>query len=108
MNIKNTDLIDWKEAKQLAGGNLTLAQELLEMFLQSLYTNMQDIQTLYEKKDYKALREIIHKLHGGICYCGLPALKAAIKQLEIALKRNHPQEISSCYIHFLSETKKLV
>lgn len=99
--------IDWELATQLAGGNLKLAKELLTMFVGSLDTELANIDELYQEKSYEALADVIHRLHGGISYCGLPALKQTIKVFETALKSQKYDDIDKAYTKFTKEIQRL-
>lgn len=36
--------------------------------------------------DIPALKNVLHRLHGGCCYCGVPELKASTQHFEMTLK----------------------
>ena len=99
--------IDWELATRLAGGNLSLAKELLTMFIDSLETELANVNALYQEKRYEALADVIHRLHGGVSYCGLPSLKQSIKVLETALKSNKYENIDKAYTKFIKEIQRL-
>jgi two-component system sensor histidine kinase BarA len=58
------------------------------MFLKSLPNDIKEIKQLYLAQKYTELLQQVHKLHGAICYCGLPRLKSVIACLETDLKNN--------------------
>lgn len=62
-------------------------QRLTPALIGSLPPTLQDIKHAWEADDRVHLLEIIHKLHGAVCYCDLPLLKAAVEQVEILLKK---------------------
>ena len=70
------------------GGDRDLAKEMLELQLSKLPEDLKTIESSFKAKDYDTLLHCVHKLHGGLCYVGLPKLKAACAELEQALKRN--------------------
>ncbi len=74
--------IDWKLALQLTNGNRALAREMLELLVQELPKNRQEIAKTYDMKDIRGLRELIHKIYGGTCYCGVPKLKPLLIDIE--------------------------
>ena len=38
----------------------------------------------YQKRNWQAFSDRIHKLHGACCYCGVPELKSCVQTLEAA------------------------
>ncbi|MDO8954711.1 MAG: response regulator [Gammaproteobacteria bacterium] len=93
-------LIDLKLGKNLAGGNESLAKEMLELLLNSLPQELALMEEAYAKKDWQALLAYAHKLHGATCYCGTPALKGKTKALEQALKQQQYEDIDDLYTAF--------
>lgn len=83
-NHKPTDLpvYDREESIRLAGGNVRTADELLEMLLDELPERRAGLNKALSDGDLKQLGNVAHKLHGSACYCGVPALRAAVAQLE--------------------------
>lgn len=81
-------IIDWPLASQLAGNNRQVAEELLQCLIKSLPNDFSMMQQAFRKHDYAQLKMLAHRLHGALCYCGLPRLKTATMALENALKKN--------------------
>lgn len=77
--------VDIELSLKLSHGKGNLAAEMLSMLLNELPDTRQEIQRAWEEKRFADARELIHKLHGACCYCGVPALKAICKKLEIHL-----------------------
>lgn len=77
--------IDWNLCKKLAGNKEDLAQEMLEMLISSLPSDLIKIQQSYKSHKIQELREQVHKLHGACCYVGVPKLKNISKELEDAI-----------------------
>ena|SRR3990167_49388 len=86
--MNNIPTLDWELSMRLAGNRLETAKELLSLLLTSLPCEIKEIKKIYELKDYIHLRKKIHKLHGSLCYCGVPRLKNIVVQVEAALKKN--------------------
>lgn len=99
MNINNIDpnIIDWNIALQQANQKQDLAKKMLMMLIECLPEHQTKINTAFDTKDYNALYEEAHKLHGALCYCGTPRLKRAIKELELALQDKKPKKINTLY-----------
>jgi CheY-like chemotaxis protein len=68
-------------------GQGDLARTLFEMLIAELPATRHNLQQAYTEKDWNRLRELVHKLLGGISYCNVPALKAAVENLQNQL---HP------------------
>ncbi len=81
----NTDddlpIIDMKQGTQLASRNPQLAVELLDILCHDLPSDLIFIEEAYQKNDIKMLRDLFHKLKGGLCYCGVPRLRLALNIL---------------------------
>ena len=77
------------------------------MFMDNLEAELIQIENLYTQQDLIQLHETIHKLHGSVSYCGLPALKQAVKRFQTAVKSKNITEITKTYEKFLKETKRL-
>lgn len=88
MSGKDIFIIDWEQAKKLAGNNLDFAKEILDLFIKTLPGAISEIKQAYTDQNFPALLHHIHKLHGATCYCGLPRLKAVLFNLETDLKSN--------------------
>ncbi len=86
MNLDNIDpnIIDWNIALQQANQKQDLAIKMLKMLIDCLPEHQTKIDAAYQIKDYDAMYEEVHKLHGALCYCGTPRLKKVTKELEQA------------------------
>ncbi|VUD56509.1 Signal transduction histidine-protein kinase BarA [Thalassocella blandensis] len=78
--------VDITESLNLAKGKADLARDMLVMLIDSLRQEFPTIKQLWENKQYDAMQDIIHQIHGGACYCGVPKLLASSKTLDKALK----------------------
>ncbi len=67
--------------------------QLTLALINSLDSTLMDIKNAWEADDLPNLLEIIHKLHGAVCYCDVPLLKASVNHLENLLKKR-PQQAS--------------
>lgn len=81
--------VDMTLGTELAGGNRSLAEEMLGMLLDGLPEDLNTIQKSIELKDHNALLERVHRLHGACRYCGVPELMNACQQLETLLKKKN-------------------
>ncbi|MBV9575966.1 MAG: Hpt domain-containing protein [Gammaproteobacteria bacterium] len=86
MDLNHLPIIDWELATKLAGNKKELAEELLCLLLKTLPDDRATIKQLYIEQNYAELLRRVHKLHGALCYCGLPRLKTIVARLETQLK----------------------
>jgi len=90
----NNDLvIDWKLGIKLAGNKHDLAKDMLDWLVTSLPNEINAIRQANKNKNFPELLKHVHKLHGAVCYCGVPRLKATVSSFETALKNNETNEI---------------
>jgi len=94
-SVSQLPIIDWQLTYQLVNGNIELSKELMAMLIDELPTTKAHMQSAFYVNDMTTLRNITHKLHGGLKYCGAPRLKAAIEQLEISLKKDTREQIQN-------------
>ncbi len=86
--------IDWELCLKLAARKEDLAQEMLDMLIASLPTDLNNIQTAYNATNLHDLREYVHRLHGACCYVGVPKLKAIAKELEDAIAEENSDKMA--------------
>lgn len=101
-------LIDWEQAVKVAGNNRELAEDIFKGLLRTLPDERAAIKKLYEEQNYPELLQRAHKLHGALCYCGLPRLKSVIENLETELKRNIMVNLPSLLERFDTEVSLLL
>ncbi|MCF6776963.1 ATP-binding protein [Thiotrichales bacterium 19X7-9] len=85
IKISSDKYIDMALGIQLAGGSKKVAYEMFEMLLIDLDEAKEKIKLYAKNGDYQSLVQVVHKLHGGCCYCGVPILKKKIRELEAYL-----------------------
>ena len=83
--------IDWELGTKLTGKK-KFAVELLDLLVQSLPG---DLIKIKQAQDHAQLCAVVHKLHGAVCYCGTPRLKAVLSKLETDLKTNIISDLTS-------------
>lgn len=108
MELDHLPVIDWEQALKLAGNNKALAEELLTLLTKGLPGDLTSIQEYYNDKNYPEMLRRVHKLHGALCYCGLPRLKSVVARLETALKSNIMDSLPSLLDQFVVEVNSLL
>lgn len=86
-------VIDWNLCVKLANNKISVAHEILLLVTQQLPNDLETIKQAQTKEDYAELLRCVHKLHGALCYCGMPRLKNAVAHLENALKEKNLDKI---------------
>ncbi len=82
-------VFDWAQSMELAKQKPDLAKDMLKMLVDSIDPTRDAITSALNTSDWEFLMEVVHKFHGGCCYCGVPALRLAAKEVEDALYANH-------------------
>jgi two-component system aerobic respiration control sensor histidine kinase ArcB len=84
--LESLPVIDMEAAIQFCSGSEDMAKEILAMLMNDLPTTFQGIEEAFNKQDWELLKQRVHKLHGALCYCGLPRFKLAARTLEHQIK----------------------
>ena len=85
--------VDISLSLKRANGKHSLAKDMLTMLVKTLEKDHHAIQLAFKGKDYDLLQELIHKLHGGCSYCGVPDLKDTSLALDDALQKGEFDKI---------------
>lgn len=80
-----------------------IADEMLGLLVKNLRQDVEEIKKARDAKDYDALLKHVHKLHGAVCYCDVPRLRAAIYALETALKQQQFAKLAELFKSFEEE-----
>jgi two-component system sensor histidine kinase BarA len=81
--------VDLVSGLEKANGKLSLAKDMFAMLVDSLNKDQADINLLYQQGDFKALLEMVHRLHGATLYCGVPRLRITVMHTETLLKQGY-------------------
>lgn len=100
--------MDWALGIKLAGNSRKTAEELLDLLAKNLPNDLIKMEALWREKNYPALLAEVHKLHGALCYCGAPELKAVTISLEKALKQNQMSELTPLMSQFKIAVKNIL
>ena len=80
-----------------------LAEEMMALLLKTLPDEMAQIKKSKIEKNYPDLLRHLHKLHGAVCYCGVPRLKQSIAALETILKQKKYAKLPKLFKQFEQE-----
>ncbi|MGD9107785.1 MAG: ATP-binding protein [Gammaproteobacteria bacterium] len=102
----NLSIIDLGLGAQRVGGDKNMARKMLSMLVDDLSKGMKTIESFFKAKDFKEMGKLVHKLHGGLCYCGTSQLTKATNNLEIVLKTGDGDRISQKYNIFRQKAEE--
>ncbi len=91
---QNKSATSWKnpvnisQSVELAKGNRALAKDMLSMLLSTMKADIEQMQEHAKTEHHEALHQIVHRIHGGACYCGVPSLLKASSTLDKKLKNS--------------------
>lgn len=102
--------IDWNLCVTLANNKEDIAEELLILIIQQLPADLEAIQLAFEEANYPELLRYVHKLHGALCYSGLPRLKQVLSSFESTLKKKtfDSKNLSDMMHKLEAETKRVL
>ncbi|HEY6527763.1 MAG TPA: response regulator [Cellvibrionaceae bacterium] len=80
-------VVSVQECLKLAKDNTVLARDMLQMLIESLKQEPVDLFKLLATHNWPELQHFAHKLYGGACYSGVPALKEAAQVLDRNLQQ---------------------
>lgn len=103
-------VIDWAQCLKLVANNADIATDMLLGLRQLLKHSQTDLSVLYEDNNWSQMREVVHKIHGACCYCGVGTLKAATLALEKALKQQpiDPKTVQFAYTRFGAASQQVL
>lgn len=82
---------DRPQAMRITGNSHRIATTMLNQLIGSLALSMEEISTLVEKQNWKALWQSIHKLQGAATICAVPAFSASLNRLQAAVHKKNAQ-----------------
>ncbi|KUJ84372.1 hybrid sensor histidine kinase/response regulator [Microbulbifer flavimaris] len=79
-------LVDIGESLELSNNDAALARDMLQMLIRGLVADEQEMHRLFAAGDHRGLFELVHRVHGGCCYCGVPRLRESTGRLQELLR----------------------
>ena len=77
---------DREKALSVTGGDEKLAAEMFSQLKRELPDHLSALKQQLADRDWSALREITHKMHGSSSSCGVPALDYAVQQFNASCR----------------------
>ncbi|MCW8921471.1 MAG: ATP-binding protein [Sedimenticola sp.] len=84
---------DIDEAMRITGGREELATDMFNNFMADLPKQLELLNYHFVNREWHALGDVAHRLHGACAVCGVPALKASIRKLEQLAEEESYSEI---------------
>lgn len=84
-----------------------IQKDILSKLVRTLSQEQHDIVQAFEAGNLALMRDRVHRLHGAVCYCGVPVFRVCIQALENAIVMAEKREIESCLQAFIKECSKL-
>lgn len=104
-----TEVVNYSEALERAGGSVDLAKELFAMLLKELPVLRKQLRAAIDAQDLAASWDHAHKIYGSTAYCAVPMLhrtaqatEAAIKAQDLSGLRNRFEELEAAIETLLS------
>lgn len=107
-NYQDLPIIDWDQLSQFTGNKHDNGKELLNLLISNLSQELLELKQIEQLKNYRELYRRIHKLHGALCYCGVPRLKYVVAELESFLKQQKYAKIPESFNLLEIEAQKLI
>ncbi len=99
--------IDWQLGIEISG-NKKNALNMLQILTDDLPNEQTLMEAAIQQNDFKELQFIVHRLYGGICYCGAPSLKKAAAELENIIQSGDRNKILTSYSSLKNEINNLL
>ena len=99
---------DLARALRISGGSEEIAEELLDLLLQTLPETLADLQEAYSGGDFKEMRELLHKLGGAVSVCAVTDLETATRNLHASVTARDAQGIATGLGRLQEEADRLV
>jgi CheY-like chemotaxis protein len=86
--------VDWEHIMKVSDGDLTFAQELVQLFIDSGDETLRDISAAMHRGDLAAIRSAAHSFKGSSANIHAPSASAAAGRLEDAARSGDVDQIS--------------
>lgn len=100
--------VNISECLNLAKNDASLAKDMLAMLLDMLPAERRKVNECATNADIKTMYEVVHKLYGACCYCGLPRLKSIAKTLDVQLKNQNEDQLIAHLEEFFNAIDELL
>lgn len=109
--VHSTEVTQWIDTQRAAvelGTKVAMVTDMLNTLMTTLPHELKNIEMYYQAEDAIALEKALHKLKGGLIYCGLYPLKRTTEALQNSLKTAQWDEIKIAYQGFLDAVEQTI
>ena len=99
---------DRANAIENTGGDPAVADALFVDLMARLPRDLEAIHAQFGERDWSAMQQSVHKLHGAAMVCGVPALSATLRALDRAVQQQATDVTVSQLARLQSEADRLV
>lgn len=106
---ENTGSLDYvSQMLEKTSGNTALAKTLFIKLFSELLNQSTEIEQALNSDNLITAKEIVHKLHGSVSFCGFTELQSIAKQLEINLSKNNKKQVEINFLQLESSIDKFI
>lgn len=98
-------VIDLEKGSSIMKGDTRLAREMIDMLKTSLEEELPIIKEAYQNQDQVVFAKMIHKVKGGLFYCGVPRLTKVCVALDESIKDKNKTLMETLYKKFIREAE---
>ncbi|MBT8117950.1 MAG: Hpt domain-containing protein [Gammaproteobacteria bacterium] len=89
----------YADEQQLDAISRRFSREVFAQLLIELPAQRHDMHAAYAAGNHGRLRSCVHRMLGAAAYCDAPELEDGLRELQLALKTQHPQTIDRHFLH---------
>ena len=101
------DIVDIELSLNRAKNKPDLAHDMLAMLIESCVKDKAQLTQHYQDNNISSLQEIVHRIHGGCCYCGVPELLDISSIMDKDLKNKEVSKLDEQMTSLLSAIDNL-
>ncbi len=101
-------VVDVKQSLIFSRNNHELAKDMLSMLIDLIKDKRDTVNQLFVDKDWQALGQLVHKINGGSCYCGVPELQQQTQIIDKALENKDIDTVNTHFPAFLDAVDDLI
>ncbi len=105
---RSLPLRDMTQALRIAGESQSVADKLFNELLAELPGVLMALQDAYAEQQWHELWQLAHRLHGSAAVCGVPALHAAVGDLQAVVRTAEVTKIAQALANVQQQAGRLV
>ncbi|MDX2165117.1 MAG: Hpt domain-containing protein [Gammaproteobacteria bacterium] len=96
-------IIDLNLGAKLVGKDTVFAKDMITTLVEGFPSELKKLETAYAKQDWATIKDVVHRVKGGVSYCGAPRLQKISATLLDYLHSAKTDDREKLYQDFLSE-----